>query len=317
MDEQAVDAAATLGLSDGEMPALYRAADSTSLAGQRSFLKAARFRLVALIVAAACGVFVGKMGPPDWVGMAAVAAFLVALIVELYLFIQKPEGAWYEGRAVAESVKTLAWRYAVRGAPLGSDEEDVDDLLLGRLKDILTDLDDVTLVAGPEGGEQITPAMRSLRATDLQIRRNAYRVGRIEDQGAWYSRKASWNAERAKALHIVALGLEGGGILVGVLTVIGTITVDVLGVGAAGVAAVAAWLQTKQHETLARSYSVTAQELAAVRSDWEAERAEAEWAKFVDEAEEAVSREHTLWRASRGVKARWERRQRNQPLPRT
>ena len=41
------------------------------------------------------------------------------------------------------------------------------------------------------------------------------------------------------------------------------------------------------------------QELAAISGqvDWAA--TEPEWAHFVDQAEEAISREHTLWRASR------------------
>ena len=44
---------------------------------------------------------------------------------------------------------------------------------------------------------------------------------------------------------------------------------------------------------------MTSQELAAISGqvDWAA--TEAEWAHFVDQAEEAISREHTLWRASR------------------
>jgi hypothetical protein len=92
------------------------------------------------------------------------------------------------------------------------------------------------------------------------------------------------------------------------MTVIGAVRADLLGIVAAAIAVVAAWMQTKQHETLGRAYSVTAQELAAVRTDWEADRNEDEWAAFVDEAEEAISREHTLWRASRGVEARWDRR---------
>ena len=107
----------------------------------------------------------------------------------------------------------------------------------------------------------------------------------------------------------MAIALEVVGIAAGVLTVTGTITVDLLGLFAAATASVVAWLQTKQHETLAKSYAVTAQELAAVRSAWETVgQSEEQWAAFVDKAEEAISREHKLWRATRGVAARWEQR---------
>jgi SMODS and SLOG-associating 2TM effector domain 1 len=44
---------------------------------------------------------------------------------------------------------------------------------------------------------------------------------------------------------------------------------------------------------------VASQELSAISGqvDWSA--SERDWAHFVDQAEEAISREHTLWRASR------------------
>ena len=40
-----------------------------------------------------------------------------------------------------------------------------------------------------------------------------------------------------------------------------------------------------------------------LRSDWEAERGH--WASFVNQDEEAISREHTLWRASRSYIPHW------------
>ena len=295
-------------LSDGDMPALYRAADKASSEAQQSFIRVSRLRLGALTLAAVFGAGVGELSPPDWLALGAVIAFLVAAFAEIYLLVSQPERAWYEGRAAAESVKTLTWRYAVGGNPFGHDDRDVDGHLLERLGEVLTDLDDVSLAAGPEAGEQITPAMRSLRGRRLSERREAYRTGRIEDQRAWYSRRAMWNEDRARRLQLVAVGLEGVGAAAGVLAVVGVLRVDLLGIGAAAAASIAAWMQTKQHATLSRAYGVASQELAAIRSDWEMERTEDEWAAFVDEAEEAISREHTLWRASRGVAARWDER---------
>jgi hypothetical protein len=77
---------------------------------------------------------------------------------------------------------------------------------------------------------------------------------------------------------------------------------SLLGVAAAASASAAAWLQTRQHENLTTAYSVACQELASVRSLIEQNRDEATWAQFVEDAEEAISREHTMWRASRGMR---------------
>jgi hypothetical protein len=302
-----LDAATIQALTDEDMPALFGAADATSLAGQEDFLKSTRVRLGALLVAAACGVFVGRADRgADWFAWAGVLAFLTALGAELYLLVSRPERAWYEGRAAAESVKTLAWRYAVGGEPFPSDEEHVDDHFLEQVRGILTDLDDVTLDAGPNAGEQITPAMRTLRSRDLEERRRAYRASRIEDQRDWYQRKGKWNEERASRMRILAIGLEIGGVIAGFLAAVGAVRLDLLGIAAAAVATVATWLQVKQYETLSRAYSVAAQELALALSDWDKYRTEQEWSNFVDDAEEAISREHTLWRASRGVVTRRE-----------
>ncbi|MGI8516592.1 MAG: SLATT domain-containing protein [Acidimicrobiia bacterium] len=64
-------------------------------------------------------------------------------------------------------------------------------------------------------------------------------------------------------------------------------------------AAAAAWTQTNQHATLASSYVVAAQELAAVATLVDLQRSENDWSRFVDSSEAAISRAHTLWRAFR------------------
>lgn len=92
--------------------------------------------------------------------------------------------------------------------------------------------------------------------------------------------------------------LIGGGV-----KAVGWIDVDLLGIFAAAAAAATAWMQAKQHRNLATAYGVTSQELAAIASELEALSDESAWADFVTEAEDAISREHTLWRASLGVSA--------------
>lgn len=298
-------------LTEEQLPALFKAANSASLRGQHSFLIATQLRLGALLFAAALGATVGEIGPPDWFAAAAVAGFIVAVGVELYLLVARPERTWYEGRAAAESVKSLAWRYAVGGQPFPIDVPNVDKTFLSRLREILTDLHQVTLDAGVRDGEQISHAMQQLRGEATDSRRAAYRLGRIDEQRDWYARKSEWNDARARRLRLAAIALEGAGLLAGILTIVGYVRVDLLSFFAAATATVAAWLQTKQHETLGRAYAITSQELALVRSDWNTGRTEEEWAQFIDKAEEAISSEHTLWRASRGVEASWQRRRDN------
>ena len=71
-----------------------------------------------------------------------------------------------------------------------------------------------------------------------------------------------------------------------------------LGILAAFIAAGTAWVAVKQFSPLASAYSVATKELAVQASKLEMV-AEPEWSLFVADAEEAISREHTTWLASR------------------
>lgn len=295
-------------ITDADLPPLYQAADASSQEAETWFLNATRIRLLALIAASAFGLatWTFRTSPTDWAGVLAAGCFGLALVVEGYLLKAKPERTWYEGRAAAESVKTLSWRYAVGGEPFNvglRTEPDVEDLFLKQLDGVLEVVKDLDLTPPTSSGEQISKAMRDVRALPLAERKSIYEHGRVVNQQAWYKKKAAWNKHRAARWTWAMLAVETSGIVAGILKAIGVIQGDLLGFAGASVATMTAWLQTKQHRTLATAYTVTALELASVRSKIIHQNAEADWAKFVNDAEEAFSREHTLWKASRGVRS--------------
>ncbi len=292
-------------LESKDLPALYRAADQNSLSGQRRYMRATLWNLFALILAAVSGAFawhVDGLHSADVAGIIAAIAFLGAMCIQLWLSFYRPERIWYGGRAAAESAKTLAWRYSVAGSPFGLNKvypSDVDDLLLRRLEEIVSDSPGslLTPVEGPS--HQITQPMRELRGRPLTDRISAYRDGRIEDQCKWYGEKARWNRKRAFWWSVVLLLIDFAGMIVAVLKAAGVVEVDLLGILGAASAAAISWLQAKQHSSLAEAYSVAASDLSMVKERIRLSQTEEAWAEFVDQAEEAISREHTLWRASR------------------
>ena len=285
---------------------LFRSADATAIAAQRQYLLAIRVRLYLLVAAAAAGAVSVAAGGVDWSSLAGAVALVAAALTELYLVRDRPEQRWYEGRAAAESAKTLGWRYAVGAEPFGIEalpERDADRLLVRRLGELLTDLDDLGTEPVRGASEQITPAMRAVRAAPLPVRRAVYERWRIGEELAWYRAKSAWNQRRAHRLTLAVLAFEVVGATGGLLRVAG-VGVNLLGVAAAGAAALGLWLQTRQHQVLAHAYAVTAQELSSIRSLIQWQDTEPEWTGFVDDAEAAISREHTLWRAKRGRPAR-------------
>jgi hypothetical protein len=290
-----------MALRERDLPMLYQAADANSLEAQRRFLKVTSTELIMIVIAAAAGVVTWKTDSADWAGVIAAAAFAVALVLRIYLLSNRPDRTWYDGRAVAESAKNLAWRYAVGGEPfrIDTNEAEADELLVKRLRELLEGLKGVHLVPPSNEAEQITSGMRELRTKSLDERKQAYVLGRIDDQQGWYSQKARWNNKRANLWSGILTLIEAVGIVAAVFKAIGVLEVDLLGLAAAVAAAGMSWLQAKQYSNLAEAYSVAAQELAAVKARISRQSTEEEWARFVNEAEDAISREHTLWKASR------------------
>jgi hypothetical protein len=237
-----------------------------------------------------------KAGAIDAAGVAVGLAFLAALGLQYRLSTDAPEKDWYDGRAAAESIKGLAWRYAVRAEPFLTDD-DADTLFLARCRETLSEVKTLALVTG--GSEQITPWMRRVRQASLGDRQATYLTRRLDDQWQWYKTKATLCRTMATRWRWAVSVLAVVGAIAGFAKALGVTEVDVLGLLATAVGATAAWLQTRQYETLAVAYGLTAQELAASRSAARQATDETAWSDFVNDTEQAVSREHTLWRASR------------------
>jgi hypothetical protein len=292
--------------SPADFPALYRSADRESLRAQRSYLRSLRVRLGALIVAAFGGaVTLTTAGGFQIGGGLAFLAFACALGAELFLATTRPLTTWYEGRAAAESAKTLAWRYMMRAAPFEVDAPDLDKRFLAQTYSLLQDLESISLATGEPDAQQIADKMRQVRALDFEERRQVYLADRIADQQRWYSEKARWNDRQARGWVLVSIVLEIAGLVGGALKAFGWINFDLLGFLAAAAGSVMAWIEAKQHRNLATAYGIASQELASIATELPMVNSEERWAAFVGQAEEAISREHTLWRASRGLSDRF------------
>ena len=282
-----------------DYPALYRAADSQSQHGQARYLMATRVRLGFVLAAAAAGVAAAHAEDLDWLAWFGGAAFIAATFLEMFLRNTRPERRWYDGRAAAESPKSLAWRYPVGGDPFPVGGRDADRVLVDQLREVVRVLPGTHLVPDDPAGQQITDAMRHLRAYPLPLRREAYRSGRVVDQKTWYGRRAAENESALRRWSVALVVTELVGAVVCILQAAGAIHLDLAALAAAFVAAGVAWLEMRQHGTVASAYAVAHHELGMIEAGIEDSATDEEWASFVAESEEAISREHTLWRASR------------------
>src|SRR3954471_23301710 len=109
-----------------DYPAFYKAASNAAASGQRLYMRSIRIRLTALVVSAVDGAVSWKIGGFEPLAWLALVGFVVALGAEVVILALHPDQKWYEGRAAAESAKTLVWRYAVAGDPFRSGDARAD-----------------------------------------------------------------------------------------------------------------------------------------------------------------------------------------------
>ncbi|MFB7664164.1 DUF4231 domain-containing protein [Kitasatospora sp. NPDC056138] len=305
------------------LPELFWTADSSSLQGQRRAVALSRWELLLLVAAAASGSADGRL----WAWIAAFA-YLCTVVMAAVVSRQNPQGLWYEGRAAAESVKTLSWKYAVRADAYQPpprtlpDAERLYDAQLGgivgqfgttraipQFERVQAELSAWRgpLLGRPAHHPQITETMEALREQPLAVRREVYLRERVQTQRDWYRAKARQCANASRWANLLGIALPLLGLGLAVLRALGYFSYDALGTVSAVAASIAAWAQLRQYRPQAAAYSLAASELAVIEAQLSglelgSEEAEEVWARLARDAEDAISREHTTWQARREVR---------------
>jgi hypothetical protein len=106
-----------------EYPALYQAASDASRGGQNTYKRLVQVDLALVVFGSALGALAFLVTKEHAAVFAAGAAIvLLGSIVAKFVAKQRSDDKeWFDGRAVAESVKSLTWRYMMRLEPLEYD----------------------------------------------------------------------------------------------------------------------------------------------------------------------------------------------------
>jgi hypothetical protein len=288
-----------------DYPAVFGAADTASLAAQRSYLRLTMGSLILLIAGAALAAMSSAFESAK-PGFAIISAILLAasLLLTTYLKISKLEQIWYGGRAVAESVKSMTWRYVTGSDPYSVDLAPVeaDRKFLSELASIVKERKQLAFGFGGEFAEkpQISQPMRELRAIPLDERKSTYVSERISEQRRWYGNQAASNRSRENRYFIV-IALSQFFAMVSAIALVRwpESNIRLTGLFTSLASALIAWLQLKQHKELAQSYSIAELELGFIQDQAHFIVNDRDLSNFVADAENAISREHTLWVARR------------------
>ena len=202
-------------MSELTFPSFYQAADHISAVGQRQYMGAIRVRLILLAVAATGGAITFRLGNVDWFAWLALTAFVGALAAEVFILTVRPDEQWYEGRAAAESVKTISWRFTVGGDPYPSSmsPSDAKRLFIRQIRDVSADLTHVSLTSARTANDAFPQELWALRDRSFEEQRNDYLLSRVDDQISWYTRKSEDARSMRLKFLVVTIVLEFGGVL--------------------------------------------------------------------------------------------------------
>jgi hypothetical protein len=283
-----------------EFPNIFEKADSKSLSSQNSFTRLNMGILILLVVST----FVSSIQIDNgWISLISSFLLIISLILTIWIMHFQPEKTWYDGRAIAESAKSLTWKFVTGTKPFSHKlkSSDAEEKLIKNLKQIIGQKKEFFQLIGEEfaEGEQITDSMRKLRKLDFKDKVEYYSTNRLENQRAWYYKKSKENRKNKNWSFFAIITFQVLAIIALALDFYEIIDFTVTPLMACMASSFIAWLQLKRFQELTESYGITATELNLIKSKVKHIKDESDFEDFVDDAETAISREHTLWLARR------------------
>jgi hypothetical protein len=287
-------------LDERDLPLLFRQSDQRALRHQRESFRSVRKHLTVLLLATGAAALAEQI--PNHVGaVCAAALYGLTIAVGLHASHRRARAQWQAHRAVAETVKSLAWQYMAQGGAFPSGVADPDGLFAERIEERLRELrtcgwQDFRLGAGERGVGQITARMREVRAKPFAARRDIYLRDRLLEQAVWYRNRSVRSHRAAARWSAVTALMTLFALVAAVLRSAGVIADwDLAGFLSACAATGVAWQEMRRHRPLTYAHSLIEQDLETARIAMSTTVSEAGWANAVAEAERLVSPAHTEW----------------------
>lgn len=295
-------------MQDQDYPNLFQAANAASICFQKKYLWLMKIDLLSAALGAALAIYnFQREEYLMWMYVLSAIFFFVTLGCSVILFISKYEDGWYQGRALAESCKTLTWRYIMQSENFERhldcyDIELIEQLFLQRIEEIECEYVDFAknldtrLLKLP----YINDEMRRIRSLNLEERKDYYINNRIDNQIDWYSKKERYNNNKYKSWFTTIGLIQLITLFCAIYLIVNPLSNwNLVGLFSTLSASAMSWLQLKQHQALKQAYTTAVMELNKIKTLSKNIKSNSDFSKFVLDSENAISREHTLWIAQR------------------
>lgn len=292
-------------MQNNDFPNYFIAGDNVSLKAQKAYINYIRFDLILICIGAVLSIYNWQTtNTKMWIYIIAGVFLLISFVLSFILKLKQYEDIWYRGRALAESIKTLTWRFMTKSEFFDNtiSDKEAKERFLKRINDIRDEFKDLTdiLKAKDLKLEVITPKMKKIRNKSLQERMEFYLLNRIQNQIDWYASKADTNKNKYEFWF-------WGVIVAQVLSIISIIFLIIypdfqfnfVGFLTTLSASFLSWLQVKKYQENKEAYTTALSELKMIETLSENIDSEEKFARFVLDSENAMSREHTIWLAQK------------------
>lgn len=272
-----------------KFPSVFYKADDCACRYESLNFSFLLIQLVASVAISVLSLISGYGISLEWLVSIVLFVFLGATLLNFYgRFINK----WYLYRALAESIKTLTWRFAMCAPPFESTDIDARQLFLSRIKEMLDEYKtSLASLSWNRDDTFITSEMIQTRNMDPLERKVLYMNERVKDQKNWYSEKASSNKRGRNITTAV--------IVVSILASFACLYINESQANSQICVAIMlcvsclSWMDAKRYKELYSSYSWTVKDLNLLIDEYE--NSCKDISSCVADAENAFSREHSSW----------------------
>lgn len=273
-----------------DYPIIYKEADDSSNRKQKNyFLLLGLYLFITVLLSIFDSYF------NDNFIMEKIIMFLsILIIVFLFLFaFYDYQGKWYSSREVAESIKTICWRYCMRAEPYNVSDEAADKILIDTMKDIINmnHTYNINMSVDFEKSDLLPKTMKDIRLKSLNDRFLYYKNFRVKNQKDWYSNK-SFQKEKSSRIFFFLLIIISFTITFMIILDRDNLPIQSL---ISLLSVLFTWFQTKKYRELSQAYSLAAHEIGFIFLEEGKNFTEEKFSKYVNNTENAFSREHTQW----------------------
>lgn len=291
-----------------EYPAMYNESDLCAIDNQKKYLRLFKLK-IGLLIAVSIVTSVSINNLPGFAGLGLVIAIVLLALMVLTAIIElrRFDRTWFSSRAVAETIKKESWLFMMKAKPYDSiNVEDAIRIFLTNLRKILDSQSQISseLSAHLQDSPQITETMKRIRNGTVVERLSSYIANRVHDQYLWYAGKSKLNRDLENIWFVLTWVFQFLAVSFAfIVFLISNPVINPVGILTTAAAAIISWMSVRSYRELSQSYGLIKQELSLLEEQAKQLplKTEKELNDFVQEVEQTISREHTIWLSRRIV----------------